>query len=67
MDLKECKIYLVTDEKSCKGKDFYSCIEEAIESGVKIVQLREKIFLQKISMRKPWKLRKFVKAMKYYS
>ena len=42
MDLKTCKIYLVTDEKACLEKDFYSCIEEAIKGGVKIVQLREK-------------------------
>ena len=42
MKLKDCKIYLVTDEKACNGKDFYKCIEEAIKGGVKIVQLREK-------------------------
>ena len=42
MDLKDCKIYLVTDEKACNGKDFYKCIEESIKGGVKIVQLREK-------------------------
>ena len=33
MDLKNCKIYLVTDEKACNGKDFYRCIEEAIKGG----------------------------------
>ena len=42
MKLKDCKIYLVTDEKSCNGKDFYDCVERAIKGGVKIVQLREK-------------------------
>ena len=42
MELKACKLYLVTDEKACLGKDFYACIEEAIKGGVKIVQLREK-------------------------
>ena len=42
MDLKTCKIYLVTDEKACLGKDFYACIEEAIKGGAGIVQLREK-------------------------
>jgi len=42
MDLKDCKIYLVTDEKACNGKDFYKCIEESIKGGIKIVQLREK-------------------------
>lgn len=35
-------MYLVTDEKACKGKDFYKCIEESILGGTKIVQLREK-------------------------
>ena len=42
MDLKDCKIYLITDEKACNRKDFYKCIEESIKGGVKIVQLREK-------------------------
>lgn len=42
MKLKDCKIYLVTDEKACNGKDFYECIRGAIEGGVRIVQLREK-------------------------
>lgn len=35
-------MYLVTDEKACKGKDFYKSIEDSILGGVKIVQLREK-------------------------
>ena len=42
MKLEDCKIYLVTNEKSCNGKDFYDCVERAIKGGVKIVQLREK-------------------------
>ena len=49
MKLKDCKIYLVTDEKSCNGKDFYKCIEEAIKGGVKIIQLREKTLLRRIN------------------
>ena len=61
MDLKECKIYLVTDEKSCKGKDFYSCIEEAIESGVKIVQLREKNLSSKDFYEKALKVKEICK------
>ena len=61
MDLKECKIYLVTDEKSCKGKDFYSCIEEAIESGVKIVQLREKNISTKDFYEKALKVKEICK------
>ena len=61
MDLKECKIYLVTDEKSCKGKDFYSCIEEAIKSGVKIVQLREKNLSSKDFYEKALKVKEICK------
>ncbi len=38
----EYSMYLVTDEKSCNGKDFYKCIDESIKGGVKVVQLREK-------------------------
>lgn len=61
MKLKDCKIYLVTDEKSCKGKDFYSCIEEAIESGVKIVQLREKNISTKDFYEKALKVKEICK------
>ncbi len=35
-------LYLVTDEKACKGKDFYESVEASIKGGAKIVQLREK-------------------------
>ena len=35
-------LYLVTDEKACKGKDFYESVEASIRGGAKIVQLREK-------------------------
>lgn len=35
-------MYLITDEKSCMGKDFYECVEESIKGGANIVQLREK-------------------------
>lgn len=62
MKLKDCKIYLVTDEKSCKGKDFYSCIEEAIESGVKIVQLREKNLSSKDFYEKALKVKEICKS-----
>lgn len=42
MNLKNSKIYLISDEKACKEKDFYESIENAIKGGVSIVQLREK-------------------------
>lgn len=35
-------MYLITDEKSCLGKDLYQCVEESIKGGANIVQLREK-------------------------
>ena len=61
MDLKDCKIYLVTDEKACNGKDFYKCIEEAIKGGVKIVQLREKTLSTKDFFIKALKVKEICK------
>ena len=61
MELKACKIYLVTDEKACLGKDFYTCIEEAIKGGVKIVQLREKNISTKDFYEKALKVKEICK------
>ena len=61
MDLKDCKIYLVTDEKSCNGKNFYKCIEESIKGGVKIVQLREKNIAKKDFYEKAVKVKEICK------
>ena len=61
MDLKTCKIYLVTDEKACLGKDFYACIEEAIKGGVGIVQLREKNISTKDFYEKALKVKEICK------
>ena len=61
MDLKDCRIYLVTDEKACLGKDFYKCIEESIKGGVKIVQLREKNSSTKDFYEKALKVKKICK------
>ncbi|SNR92702.1 thiamine-phosphate diphosphorylase [Belliella buryatensis] len=36
------RLYLVTDQKACLGRDFFWVVEEAIKGGVDIVQLREK-------------------------
>ena len=49
---KDLKLYLVTDSEILKDRDFYKCIEDAIKSGVTMVQLREentdgKEFLEK--------------------
>jgi len=61
MDLKTCKIYLVTHEKACLGKDFCACIEEAIKGGVKIVQLREKNISTKDFYEKALKVKEICK------
>ena len=61
MELKACKIYLVTDEKACLEKDFYVCIEEAIKGGVKIVQLREKNISTKDFYEKALKVKEICK------
>ncbi|WP_194775006.1 thiamine phosphate synthase [Pararhodonellum marinum] len=36
------RLYLVTDEALCLGRDFFWVIEEALKGGVDVVQLREK-------------------------
>lgn len=36
------KLYLVTDEAACLGRDFFWVVEEALKGGVDVVQLREK-------------------------
>ncbi|WP_158860731.1 thiamine phosphate synthase [Lunatibacter salilacus] len=36
------KLYLVTDEAACLGRDFFWVLEEALKAGVDLVQLREK-------------------------
>lgn len=36
------KLYLVTDEAACLGRDFFWVVEEAVKGGVTMVQLREK-------------------------
>ncbi|EFE87638.1 thiamine phosphate synthase [Fusobacterium periodonticum] len=61
MNLKTCKIYLVTDEKACLGKDFYACIEEAIKGGAGIVQLREKNISTKDLYEKALKVKEICK------
>ena len=61
MNLKTCKIYLVTDEKACLGKDFYACIEEAIKGGAGIVQLREKNISTKDFYEKALKVKEICK------
>ncbi|CAG5003585.1 Thiamine-phosphate synthase [Dyadobacter sp. CECT 9275] len=40
--LKAIRLYLVTDEAACRGRDFYQVVEDAARGGVTMVQLREK-------------------------
>ena len=54
---KDLKLYLVTDSDILKGRDFYKCIEDAIKSGVTMVQLREKNTDGKEFLEKAIKLR----------
>lgn len=35
-------VYLVTDRHCLLGRDFYDCVEQALQGGVTLVQLREK-------------------------
>lgn len=46
------RLYLVTNEQSCLGRDLYGVVEAAVKGGVDLVQIREKSlseedFLQK--------------------
>ena len=54
---KDLKLYLVTDSEILKDRDLYKCIEDAIKSGVTMVQLREKNTDGKEFLEKAIKLR----------
>ena len=58
---KDLKLYLVTDSLILKGRDFYKCIEDAIKSGVTMIQLREKSIDGKEFLEKAIKLRELTK------
>lgn len=51
------KLYLVTDSKILKGRDFYKSIESALRGGVTTLQLREKEACGKEFLEKAYKLR----------
>ena len=38
----EFSLYLITDRRGCAGRDLSSVVEQALQGGVKAVQLREK-------------------------
>ena len=58
---KHLKLYLVTDTDILKGRNFYKCIEDAINGGVTIVQLREKDTDGKEFLEKAMKLRELTR------
>ena len=51
------KLYLVTDEAACLGRDFFWVVEEALKGGVDLVQLREKYLPEKDLIYKAQKLK----------
>ena len=58
---KDLKLYLVTDSLILKGRDFYKCVEDAIKSGVTMVQLREKSISGKDFLYRAIKLRELTR------
>lgn len=61
-NLKESlNLYLVTDSNILRERDFYKCIEEAIKSGVTMVQLREKETSGKEFLEKSIRLREITR------
>lgn len=58
---KDLKLYLVTDSHILKDRDFYKCVEDAIKSGVTMVQLREKNIDGKEFLERATKLRQLTK------
>lgn len=58
---EKLKLYLVTDSKILKGRDFYKCIEDSLSGGVTTVQLREKESSGKEFLDKAYKLRELTK------
>lgn len=55
------KLYLVSDSKILKERDFYKCIEEALKAGVTTLQLREKDATGKEFLEKAYKLRELTR------
>ncbi|RDY27537.1 thiamine phosphate synthase [Romboutsia weinsteinii] len=57
----DLSLYLVTDSEILANRDFYSSIEDAIKSGVTMVQLREKNASGRDFLEKALELRKITK------
>lgn len=54
------KLYLVTDEKACLGRDFFWVVEQAVLGGVDLVQLREKDLPYEEFLEKAFKLKELL-------
>lgn len=54
-------MYIITDEKACKGKDFYECIEESLKGGATFLQLREKSLSSRDFYERALKLKQLAK------
>ncbi|MGI4750391.1 MAG: thiamine phosphate synthase [Janthinobacterium lividum] len=51
------RLYLVTDEAACLGRDFFGVIEDAVKGGVDVVQLREKTLVKEAFLEKALRLK----------
>jgi thiamine-phosphate pyrophosphorylase len=54
------RLYLVTDEAACRGKDLVSVTEAAVKGGVDLVQLREKNLPEKDFFKKALRLKEML-------
>jgi thiamine-phosphate pyrophosphorylase len=54
------RLYLVTDEKACLGRDLVKITEAAVKGGVDLVQLREKDLNQKDFVEKALRLKEML-------
>lgn len=60
-NMERLKVYLVTDSKILKNRDFHKCIEDALKAGIKTIQLREKDLLGKEFLERAYKLRELTR------
>ncbi|ALJ00787.1 thiamine phosphate synthase [Rufibacter tibetensis] len=54
------RLYLVTDEKACLGRDFFQVVEAAVKGGVDLVQIREKELPEAAFLEKTLRLRELL-------
>lgn len=54
------KLYLVTDQQACLGKDFFEVVKAAVKGGVDVVQIREKGLPEKEFLSKTLRLKELL-------